>query len=91
MDDYSWIYRNSPQGMRMMDYCNGVQGFINYSLFNPRTISEEGIRCSCKRCKNKKFLDPNIVTMHLLQKGFIEKYLCWYAHGEPYVPHDTIV
>jgi hypothetical protein len=45
MDDYSWIYRNSPQGMRMMDYCNGVQGFINYSLFNPRTISEEGIRC----------------------------------------------
>jgi hypothetical protein len=24
--------------------------------------------------------------MHLLQKGFIEKYLCWYAHREPYVP-----
>jgi hypothetical protein len=24
-------------------------------------------------------------------KRFIEKYLCWYAHGEPYVPHDTMV
>ena len=29
--------------------------------------------------------------MHLLQKEFMEKYLCWYAHGEPYVPYDTMV
>jgi hypothetical protein len=29
--------------------------------------------------------------MHLLQKGFMKKYLCWYAHEEPYVPHDTMV
>ena len=21
----------------------------------------------------------------------MEKYLCWYAHGELYVPHDTMV
>jgi hypothetical protein len=21
----------------------------------------------------------------------MEKYLCWYAHGEPYVPHDTMI
>jgi hypothetical protein len=29
--------------------------------------------------------------MHLLQKEFIKKYICWYAHGELYVPHDTMV
>jgi len=29
MDDRSWIYRDSPRGLRRMDYCNGVQGFIN--------------------------------------------------------------
>jgi len=29
--------------------------------------------------------------MHLLKKGFIEKYLFWYAHGEPYVPHETML
>ena len=29
--------------------------------------------------------------MHLLQKGFMEEYLCWYAHGEPFVPHETVV
>jgi len=21
----------------------------------------------------------------------MEKYLCWYAHEEPYVPHDTMI
>ena len=68
-----------------------VQGFINYILFNPRNISGGGIRCSCKRCKNKKFLDSDCVTMHLLQKRLMEKYSCWYTHGEPYVPHDTMV
>ena len=37
----------------MMDYCNGVRGFINYALSNPRNITGGGIRCPCKRCKNK--------------------------------------
>ena len=74
-----------------MNYCNEVQGFINYALSNPKNIIGGGIRCPCKRSKNKKFLDLDVVTMHLLQKGFIEKYLCWYAHREPYVPQDTMV
>jgi len=52
----------------MMDYCNVIQGFINYTISNPINISGGGIRCPCKRCKNKKFLDPYIVTMHLLKK-----------------------
>jgi hypothetical protein len=30
MDDRSWMYQDSPQGLRRMDYCNGVQGFINF-------------------------------------------------------------
>jgi hypothetical protein len=60
----------------MMDYCDGVGGFINYALSNPRNISRCDIRCSCKRCKNKKFIDPDVVTMHLLQKGLMKKYLC---------------
>jgi hypothetical protein len=52
----------------MMDYCNDVEDFINYVLYNPRNISGDGIRYSCKRCKNKKFLDLYVLTMHLLQK-----------------------
>jgi hypothetical protein len=29
--------------------------------------------------------------VYLLQKEFIEKYLCWFAHGEPCVPYETMV
>ena len=58
------IYRFSDSGM--LNYCNRVEGFINYVLCNPRNISGGSIRCLCKRCKNKKFLDSNVVTVHLL-------------------------
>jgi hypothetical protein len=74
-----------------MDYCNMVDGFINYTLSNLRNISGGDIRYPCKRCKNKKLLNPDVVTIHLLQKGFMEKYLCWFTHGEPYVPYNTMV
>ena len=53
MDGYSWMYRVSPEGLHMMDYYNGVDGFINCTLSNPKNIVGESIRCSCKRCKNK--------------------------------------
>jgi len=29
MDDRLWIYRDSLKGLRMMDYYDGVQSFIN--------------------------------------------------------------
>ena len=29
--------------------------------------------------------------MHLLHKGFMKEYLCWYAHKELFVPHNTMV
>jgi hypothetical protein len=41
MDDRSWMYRDSPQGLRRMDYCNEVQGFffISQHLF-PKILLE---------------------------------------------------
>jgi hypothetical protein len=51
-----------------MDYCNRIKSFINYALSNLRNISGCNIRCPFKRCKNKKILDSNVVTMHILQK-----------------------
>jgi hypothetical protein len=55
MDDRSCMYQDSPEGLRMMDYYNEVQGFINYALSNPRNISGGSIRCPCNRCKIKRF------------------------------------
>jgi hypothetical protein len=28
MNDCSWMYRDSPQGLRRMNYCNWVQGLL---------------------------------------------------------------
>jgi len=91
MDDRSWMYRDSLEGLRKMNYYNEVQSYINYILSNPRNISGNGVRCPCKRYMNKNFLDPGVVTLHLVQKGFIERYICWFAHRKPYVPHETMV
>jgi hypothetical protein len=73
-----------------MDYCNGVQGFINFATSISRNFTDGGIRCPCRKCKNLKFLHQDVVTMHLLTKGFMEDYLCWYAHGELFVPDESI-
>jgi hypothetical protein len=71
MDDRSWLYRDLPQRLQRIDYCNGVQGLL---IMYPRNISGCGIKCPCKRCKNKKLLDPDVIMMHLLQKKkFMEK------------------
>jgi hypothetical protein len=74
-----------------MDYCNKVQGFTNFATSIHRNFTGCGIRCQCKKCKNKKYLHPNVVMMHLLHKRFMEDYLCWYAHGELFVRNESKV
>jgi len=68
-----------------LNHINGVQGFINFTTFILRNFTGCGIRCPCKKCQNKKYLYPDVVMMHLLHKGFVEDYECWYAHGEVFV------
>ena len=35
-------------------------------------------------------MNPDVVMMHLLHKGFVEDYECWYAHGEVFVSNRRI-
>jgi len=56
-------------------YLQIVESFINFVLFNSNNISENKIRCPCAKCKNKKFHYKDVVMMHQLKRGFIEKYL----------------
>jgi hypothetical protein len=44
-----------------------------------------------KGVKIKKFLDSNVVTMHVLQKGFMKEYFCCSAHVQPFVSYKTMV
>jgi hypothetical protein len=90
MDDRSWMYQDSPQGLRRMDYCSGVQGFINFVTFIPRNFTGGSIRCPYRKCQNKKYLHLDVVMMHLLHKGFMKDYLCWYAHKELFVHNESM-
>jgi len=90
MDDHSCMYRDSPQGLRRMDYCNGVQGFINFATSILRNFTDGDIMCPYKKCKNLKFLHEDVVTMHLLTKWFMEDYLCWYAYEELFVLDESM-
>ena len=56
-----------------------------------RNFSRGGIRCPYRKNKNKNFLYPDVVTMHPLHKGFVEDYMCWYAHGELFVRNESMV
>jgi len=73
-----------------MDYCNEVQVFINFTTSIPRNFIGGGIRCPCRKCQNKKYMHPDVVMMHLLHKGFMEDYMCWYAHGELFVRNKSM-
>jgi len=74
------MYRDSSQGLQRIDYCNEVQGFINFATSIPINFTGDGIRC-----QNKKYLHPDVVMMHLLHKTFMENYQCWYADEEVFV------
>jgi hypothetical protein len=39
MDDHSWMYQDLHEELCKMDYCNEVQGFLNYVISNPKNIS----------------------------------------------------
>jgi hypothetical protein len=73
-----------------MDYCNGVQGFINFATSILRNFTDGDIMCPYKKCKNLKFLHEDVVTMHLLTKWFMEDYLCWYAYEELFVLDESM-
>ena len=90
MDNHSCMYRDLPQGLQRMNYCNGVWGFINFTTSIFRNFTQGGIKCSCKKCQNKKFLHPDVVMMHLLHKGFMKNYLCWYEYGELFVRNKSL-
>jgi hypothetical protein len=91
MDDRSWMYRDSPKGLRRMSYFNGVQGFINFTTSIPENFTGGGISCPCRKCKNKKYMHPDVIMMHLIHKGFMKDYPCWYAHRELFVGNESMV
>jgi len=72
-----------------MDYCNRIQGFINYETSISRNISGGGIKCPCMRYKNKKvssFRCCNDASSTQRVHGGIPVLV--YAHRESFIPHE---
>jgi hypothetical protein len=69
------MYRDSPQGLQRMDYCNEIQSFINYVLSNPRNISGQDVQCNFKlRIKIIKII--NSIQYHRYSKHYNSIQLC---------------
>ena len=55
-----------------MKYRNGCEDFVELS-FHHSTINNK-ISCPCRDCKNKKMLEKDNMTFHLLTKGRYQDY-----------------
>ena len=73
-----------------MNYCNELQGSINYVISNSRNTSRGCIKCPCKKYRNKMFINPDVFTMNI-QKNSMKEYLFWYAHGKEFVSQEIMV
>jgi hypothetical protein len=74
----------------MMDYYNRVQGFINYNYLIQEILVDGVLYVHAKDAKIK-FSRSRCYNDASFTKRIHEENMCWYAHGEPYVPPDTMV
>ncbi|CAH9095227.1 unnamed protein product [Cuscuta epithymum] len=76
----SWMYKRlERRGCLNDDFKEGVNEFIQTTL---NSYSSTVIACPCRKCQNRKWLTWDIVKQHLFEKGFVEDYYVWAAHGE---------
>ena len=45
-------------------------------------------RCPCTKCKNTKYLAPDVVKLQLYRKWFVKNYWFWTTHGEVVPTHN---
>jgi hypothetical protein len=56
MNDCSWMYRDSPKGLYMKNYCKRVEGFINFTLLNLIILVEMKLDVHVQNVKIKSFI-----------------------------------
>ena len=75
-----WMYGGwKKSGAHTTKWMNKTQEFID------RALSErldEGVKCSCNRCRNALCENKRTLTMHLCKFDFMPGYDVWTHHGE---------
>ncbi|XP_057739900.1 uncharacterized protein LOC130957009 [Arachis stenosperma] len=80
----SWMSRRQDcTGHLSEEFKKGVVEFIDFVERNPTVIDSLGhILCPCTKCKNRLRDEIFWVEKHLCDRGFMEGYINWTAHGE---------
>lgn len=81
----SWI----GKPIRSNEFSDGVVQFLDFAFSNA-SINDYFL-CPCIICEFSVMCNTAEVFshLHLLQKGFPEKYTCWYMHGEQHIQSNV--
>ncbi|GLT51255.1 hypothetical protein SLA2020_246760 [Shorea laevis] len=85
MGDRSWMYhRLDGNGCYTDEFIIGVESFLDYafSQSNPEFCCRNRIKCPCSKCMNQEWHRRITVQRHLTEKGFMNGYIVWLAHGQ---------
>ncbi|KAL4573042.1 hypothetical protein LXL04_019835 [Taraxacum kok-saghyz] len=81
--DRKWMYEQyDDRGHLSPIFINGVKAFAEFASSKPSHMDKGRIICPCKNCRNRPFLDVDMVKLHLYKAGFVQNYKCWDGHGE---------
>ncbi|XP_060178178.1 uncharacterized protein LOC132608121 [Lycium barbarum] len=72
---------DDPLGMRD-EFIAGVYAFVEYAKSLEDFTIHGVVRCPCVKCKCMNYETPELVTLHLYEKGFKSNYTVWTSHGE---------
>ncbi|KAF3614155.1 putative flowering time control protein FCA-like isoform X1 [Capsicum annuum] len=78
-----WMYdRLDGRGAISSRFITGVNNFILFACSQQNCMSCNNIRCPCKKCRNIKYKDFEMVRYHLFHDGFVKDYFVWKHQGE---------
>lgn len=63
---------------------DGVRKFVELAKEHTNLTDSQNIRCTCSKCRNRKYLDVDSVKQHLYRIGFVNDYFQWVCHGEDF-------
>jgi len=66
----------------MQEFLDEVNQFDEFACRQTEFLNEGKYRCPCVKCKNRVYLTPDDVKMHLMYKSFVKGYWFWISHGK---------
>jgi len=92
MDDFFGYIRIHPKSCIGKIILKGLKVLLFFYFLNQKILVQMKLDVHLWSVRIKNLTIQTLwYIMHLLKKEFVEKYLCWYTHGESYIPYKTIL